>query len=62
MAEQGPAVQTEEKEGKEKSMSSGSRVGCPGKSTEMLPIHAEIGSRKLLAEMELNLMRDVKNN
>lgn len=62
MAEQGSAVQTEGKEGKGKSISSGSRDGCPGKNTEMLPIHAEMGSRKLLTEMELNLMGDVKNN
>ena len=62
MTEQGPAGQTEGKEGKGKSISSGSRDGCPGKNTEMLPINAEMGSRKLLTEMELNLMGDVKNN
>ena len=55
MAWQGPAHQTEGKEG------SGNKDTSPEKNAGTLSGYAEDGIRKAKAQMELNLARDVKN-
>ena len=56
MAWQGPAHQTEGKEG------SGNKDTSPEKNAGTLSGYAEDGIRKAKAQMELNLARDVKSN